>query len=445
MDRQQEHVLHVIEEKNVRFIRLWFTDVIGTLKSVSIATAELEEAFEEGIGFDGSAIGGLARVVESDMLACPDASTFSLMHLRDDDEIVARMFCDIRTRDGELARSHPRTVLKRALDKAADKGFTFFTHPEIEFYLFHRNDDPNQEFVPIDRSGYFDHSVRSVAPNFRRESIHRLESVGINVEFSHHEGGPGQNEIDLRSADALTMADNIMTFRALVQEVAISQGVFASFMPKPLIDAPGSGMHTHLSLFEGEKNSFFDPSGDYYLSSTARKFMAGLLAHSAEISAVTNQHINSYKRLWAGDEAPSHICWAHNNRSALVRVPAFRHTKPQSARIEYRAMDSAVNPYLAFAVILNAGLAGIEGNYDLPEECFDDVAELTDNERRALGIKPLPTNLESAIRVMSESELVADTMGEDAFEFYVKNKEQEWLAYRNQVTPVERMRFLPPA
>ena len=443
MDRQQEYVLRTIQEKDVRFVRLWFTDVIGTLKSVAIAPAELEEAFDEGIGFDGSSIEGLARVVEADMLAKPDASTFQILPGRSEDGIVGRLFCDITTRDGEPARSDPRSVLRRALERASAMGFGFYTHPEIEFYLFHPSNDPNSDFQPIDRAGYFDHSARSAAQDFRRDAVAALESMNIPVEFSHHESGPGQNEIDLRYADAMTMADSIMAFRTTIQEVAISHGMFASFMPKPLIDHPGSGMHTHMSLFEGDTNVFHDLSGTHLLSATARQFMAGLLDHASAISAITNQHVNSYKRLWAGDEAPSYICWGHNNRSALVRVPALRAGKPQSARIEYRAIDSAANPYLAFAVLLNAGLDGIERDLELPEEAFDDVAALTRNERRALGIRPLPKSLDDALDAMQESELVAQTLGEEAFSFVIRNKEQEWEGYRRQVTPYERDRFLP--
>lgn len=442
MDRQQDHVLRSIQENDVRFIRLWFTDVIGTLKSVAIAPAELEEAFDEGIGFDGSSIEGLARVVEADMLAHPDASTYQILPGTAEGGLVARMFCDITTRDGEPARSDPRSILRRALDRAADMGLSFYTHPEIEFYLFHPHDDPDVDFKPIDRAGYFDHSAQSIALDFRRDAVAALESMGIPVEFSHHEAGPGQNEIDLRYTDALSMADSIMAFRNIIQDVAISQGVFASFMPKPLINQPGSGMHTHMSLFEGDKNVFYDPSATYLLSATARKFMAGLLEHSRAISAITNQHVNSYKRLWAGDEAPSFVSWGHNNRSALVRVPTLRAGKPQSARIEYRAIDSATNPYLAFAVLLSAGLDGIERNLELPDEAFDDVMSLSRNERRALGIRSLPGNLEQALSLMHESELVAQTLGEEAFEYFLRNKENEWQAYRNQVTPFERERFL---
>lgn len=442
MDRQQDHVLRSIQENDVRFIRLWFTDVIGTLKSVAIAPAELEEAFDEGIGFDGSSIEGLARVVEADMLAHPDASTFQIIPGSGGDGLVGRMFCDITTRDGEPARSDPRSILRRALKRASDMGFSFYTHPEIEFYLFHPHTDPFVEYQPIDRAGYFDHSARSIALNFRRDAVAALESMNIPVEFSHHEAGPGQNEIDLRYTDALSMADNIMAFRTIIQDVAISQGVYASFMPKPLIDHPGNGMHTHMSLFEGDRNVFYDPSATYMLSTTARKFMAGLLHHSREITAITNQHVNSYKRLWAGDEAPSFVSWGHNNRSALVRVPALRAGKSQSARIEYRAIDSAANPYLAFAVLLTAGLDGIERNLELPEEALDDVSALTRNERRALGIRSLPGNLEQALSLMHESELVAQTLGEEAFEFFLRNKENEWRGYRNQVTPFERERYL---
>ncbi|MFC5369981.1 type I glutamate--ammonia ligase [Arcanobacterium bovis] len=443
MDRQQEHVLRVIEEKEVRFIRLWFTDVSGTLKSVAIAPAELENAFSEGIGFDGSAVQGLTRVHEADMVMRPDASTFQILPWYDDGEVVGRMFCDIYTPDGEPARSDPRAVLKRALARAAELGFTFHVHPEIEFYLMHPETDPNVEPKPIDNGSYFDNVSRSLARHFRSDAVKTLEDLGISVEFSHHEAGPGQNEIDLRVADALTMADDIMTFRVVIDQIALQQHVQASFMPKPLIEQPGNGMHTHFSLFEGERNAFFDPTGEFQLSKTARKFIAGLLHHAREITAITNQHVNSYKRLWEGFEAPAHIAWGKNNQSALIRIPALRSDKPKSARIEYRALDSAVNPYLAFAVILNAGLAGIENNYELPEAVDTDVSVLSARERRALGIEELPTSLSEALREMELSELVAWTLGEDAFDYFLRNKRKEWEKYRRQVTPFERSAFLP--
>ncbi|MDD9206474.1 type I glutamate--ammonia ligase [Georgenia sp. 10Sc9-8] len=443
MDKQQEYVLRAIEERDIRFIRLWFTDVLGILKSVAIAPAELEGAFEEGIGFDGSAIEGLARVYEADMVARPDPSTFQVLPWRGDHHGVARMFCDVLTPAGESARSDPRNVLKRTLEKAGDLGFTFYTHPEIEFYLFEQCDDDQAPLVPVDTAGYFDHVARGSGHDFRRRAITLLESMGISVEFSHHEAGPGQNEIDLRYADALSTADNLMTFRTVVKEVALQQGLMATFMPKPMIDAPGSGMHTHMSLFEGESNAFHDPAGEYQLSGTGRSFIAGLLRHSHEITAVTNQFVNSYKRLWGGGEAPSYVCWGHNNRSALVRVPMYKPDKGQSSRVEYRALDSAANPYLAYSVILAAGLKGIEEGYELPEEASDNVWALSPAERRALGIAPLPGSLSHALDIMESSELVAETLGEDVFEFFVRNKHQEWETYRAQVTPFERQRFIP--
>lgn len=442
MDRQQEFVLRTVEERDIRFIRLWFTDVLGILKSVAVAPAELEQAFSEGIGFDGSSIEGLTRVYEADMIAKPDPTTFQVLPWRGERHGTARMFCDLLTPDGEPSLADSRNVLKRTLAKASDRGFTFYTHPEVEFYLFNQVESPEAPLVPVDNGGYFDHLARGSTHDFRRAAITMLESMGISVEFSHHEAGPGQNEIDLRYADALTTADNLMTFRTVVKEVALEQGVFASFMPKPIADQPGSGMHTHLSLFEGDRNAFHEPGAQFELSKTARQFIAGLLVHAAEITAVTNQYVNSYKRLWGGSEAPSYVCWGHNNRSALVRVPMYKPGKGNSARVEYRALDSAANPYLAFAVLLAAGLKGIEEGYDLPEATGDDVWELTDRERRALGIAPLPQSLDDAIELMEGSELVAETLGEHVFDYVLRNKRQEWDAYRAQVTPYELRRFL---
>ncbi|UFU04861.1 type I glutamate--ammonia ligase [Ruania halotolerans] len=440
MDKQQEYVLRAIEERDVRFIRLWFTDVLGVLKSVAIAPAELEGAFIEGIGFDGSSIEGLSRVSESDLILRPDPSTFQILPWRGGKHGTARMFCDILTPDGEPSAADPRNVLKRSLAVAADAGFTFYTHPEIEFYLFKALESETDPLIPIDNAGYFDHVARGQGHDFRRAAITLLESMGISVEFSHHEAGPGQNEIDLRYADGLSTADNIMTFRSVVKEVSIEQGFTASFMPKPLAGQPGSGMHTHFSLFEGDSNAFYEPGGEYQLSTTGRAFIAGLLRHAAEITAVTNQFVNSYKRLWGGQEAPNYRCWGHNNRSALVRVPMYKPSKGQSARVEYRGLDAAANPYLAFAVLLRAGLKGVQDGYDLPEEAEDNVWELSDTERRALGIEPLPGSLNEAVAVMEKSELVAETLGEQVFTHFLANKRQEWTDYRAQVTPYELAR-----
>ncbi|MDQ4006861.1 MAG: glutamine synthetase family protein [Actinomycetota bacterium] len=444
MGKQEEFVLRALEERDVRFVRLWFTDVLGFLKSVAIAPAELEGAFNEGIGFDGSAIEGFARVYEADMLAKPDPATFQILPWRGEYPATARMFCDIVMPDGAPSYADPRYVLKRTLSRAADKGFTFYTHPEIEFFLFKNTPGGNSlDPVPVDRSGYFDHTAQGAGSDFRREAITMLESMGISVEFSHHEGAPGQQEIDLRYADALSTADNIMTFRVVVKEVALSQGLYASFMPKPFTEYAGSGMHTHMSLFEGDQNVFFEAGSEYHLSKTGRSFIAGLLHHAAEITAVTNQWVNSYKRMAAGGEAPSYICWGHNNRSALVRVPMYKPSKGQSTRIELRSIDTATNPYLAFAVMLAAGMKGIEEDYPLPPGAEDDVWGLTDRERRAMGIEPLPKNLDDAIGLMENSELVAETLGEQVFDFFLRNKRQEFDDYRRQVTNFEKERMLP--
>jgi glutamine synthetase len=447
MDRQQEFVLRTLEERDIRFVRLWFTDVLGTLKSVSVAPAELEAAFAEGIGFDGSAVEGFARIHESDMVAMPDPTSFQVFPFEGGTSgESARMFCDILLPDGSPSWADPRHVLRRALSRAADKGFTFYTHPEIEFFLLRDLPDDGAEPAPVDTGGYFDHTTHEVARDFRRQAVLALERIGISVEFSHHEVAPGQQEIDLRYADALTTADNIMTFRHVVKEVALSHGVRASFMPKPFTDQPGSGMHTHLSLFEGERNAFHDPGDPMKLSKVARAFIAGLLVHAREYTAVTNQWVNSYKRLFPQaladriTESPAYVCWGHLNRSALVRVPAYG--KPNSARVEIRSLDSACNPYLAFAVLLGAGLAGVENGYELPPGAEDDVWALSPAERRAAGYEPLPENLSEAIAVMSGSELVADVLGEHVFEYVLRNKRTEWEQYRREVTPYERRRYL---
>ncbi|HEU4811229.1 MAG TPA: glutamine synthetase, partial [Nocardioides sp.] len=353
------------------------------------------------------------------------------------------MFCDISLPDGSPSYADPRWVLKRTLSRAGDLGFTFYTHPEIEFYLFKDQPQPGVEPVPVDRSGYFDHTAQSMGADFRREAITMLESMGISVEFSHHEGGPGQQEIDLRYADALSTADNIMTFRTVIREVALSQGIWATFMPKPFTTHPGSGMHTHVSLFEGDTNAFFEAGSEYQLSKTGRQFIAGVLRHAPEITAVTNQWVNSYKRLAGGGEAPSYVCWGHNNRSAMIRVPMYKPNKGQSTRIEVRTLDAACNPYLAYAVVLAAGMKGIEEGYELPREAEDDVWSLTERERKNLGIEPLPRSLYDAIGIAENSELLAETLGEHVFDFFLRNKRAEWEEYRGQVSAFERDRMLP--
>jgi glutamine synthetase len=428
MSKQEDFVLRTIEERNIRFIRLWFTDVLGYLKSVAIAPAELANAFDEGIGFDGSAIEGFARTSESDMLAKPDPATFSILPWRTEAPGAARMFCDITLPNGQPSPADPRNVLRRTLNKAAEMGYTCYTHPEIEFFLFKAQPSPGQAPIPVDQGGYFDHTPAVVGHDFRRQSITLLEAMGISVEFSHHEGGPGQQEIDLRDADALSTADNIMTFRHVIKEVALEQGFYASFMPKPFTEHPGSGMHTHISLFEGEKNAFHDESAEFNLSPVGRSFIAGLLKHAPEITAITNQWVNSYKRLQGGGEAPALINWGQSDRGALIRIPQYKPNKENSTRIEFRSPDSAANPYLAYAVMLAAGLKGVEKKYVL---------------EKSVNPLPLPANLEEAISHMEKSELVRETLGEHVFEYVLLNKRAEWQDYRRQVSAYELDRYLP--
>jgi glutamine synthetase len=446
MERQQDYVLRTVEERGIRLVWLWFTDVLGFLKSFAVTSEELEQAFDEGIGFDGSAIEGFARVQESDMLARPDAGTFQIMPGGKDhpDGGVARMFCDIHSPDGRPFWGDPRFVLRRNLEKASERGFTFYVHPEMEFFLFKNSESPQ----PIDAGGYFDLTPLDATQDLRRDAINVLERMGIPVEFSHHEVAPSQHEIDLRHQDALTMADSVMTYRLVVKEMAAQRGMYATFMPKPRTDLPGSGMHTHMSLFEGDQNAFHDSSDEYHLSKVAKAFIAGLLVHAREITAVTNQWVNSYKRLitrvgFPVTEAPTFVCWGRHNRSALIRVPMYKPRKEQSTRIEFRSPDPACNPYLAFSVILCAGLKGIDEGYEMPPEATDNIYEMTEQERRARGITHLPDDLYEALREMESSELVAETLGEQVFEYLLRNKRAEWDGYKPYVSPYEVERYLP--
>ncbi len=439
MDRQAEYVLRTVEERGIRFIRLWFTDVQGFLKSVAINPAELEVAFSEGMTFDGSAIDGYARVQEADMVAKPDPATFQIIPWRPEQQ-VARMYCDILTPAGEPFEGDPRWVLKRNLRKAADLGFTFYVGPELEWFYF-EDSGPNPKV--LDRGGYFDLTPLDVAQEYRRRTINVLEQLGIPVESSHHEVAPSQHEIDLRYTDALTMADNVMTYRLAVKEVAIEHGIYATFMPKPLANHDGNGMHMHLSLFEGDRNAFYEAGSDLGLSKVAQSFIAGLIKHAPEITGITNQWVNSYKRLVTGFDAPLYLTWARNNQSALVRVPSAKAGKQASTRVEYRAPDSACNPYLAFSVLLAAGLTGIEQGYELPEEMPRNVYELTAAERAAAGIGTLPSNLAEALDRMEDSELVAGALGEHLFGWFLRNKRKEWDRYQRHVSQFELEEYLP--
>ena len=441
VEPQNEYVLRTVEERGVRLIRLWFTDVLGQLKSFAISPAELENAFEEGMHFDGSAINGFSRIQESDVLAIPDPNSFELLPWAEKNETTARMFCDVQNLDGSPFEGDPRQVLKRNLDRAKASGFSFYVAPEMEFFYF-SSGDPTQPLQPLDTGSYFDLTTADVASDLRKRTIDMLEAMGIPVEYSFHEDSPSQHEIDLRYTDALSMADNVMTFRLVVREIAQERGVYATFMPKPLAKVQGSGMHTHMSLFEGDTNAFYDPDDEYHLSKVGRGFIAGLLRHAPEITAVTNQLVNSYKRLIVGTEAPAHVSWARNNRSALVRVPVTKAGKESSVRIEYRSPDPACNPYLAYSLMLAAGLAGIENGYELPPEATVNVFKLTPEERAAEGMQPLPQSLSDALRVMEGSELVAEALGEHIFEWFLRNKRAEWMGYKTSVTPYELDRYL---
>ena len=439
MSKQSEYVLRTVEERGIRFVRLWFTDVQGFLKSVSISPTELEVAFEEGMTFDGSSIDGYARVQEADMLAQPDPSTFAVLPGRSEQQ-VARMFCDIYTPDGEPFSGDPRIVLKRNLERASEMGYTFYAAPELEFFYF-QDDGPVPQV--LDRGGYFDLTPLDVAQEYRTKTISALEQLGIPIEHSHHEVAPSQHEIIARYTDALTMADNIMTSRLTVKEIALQSGIYATFMPKPLEDYDGSGMHLHLSLFEGDVNAFHEPGTQGSLSKVGQAFIAGLLRHAAELTAVTNQWVNSYKRLVAGFDAPIYISWARNNQSSLVRVPSVKKGKPSSVRVEYRAADAACNPYLALSVILAAGLAGIREGYELPPEVAADVKRLTAAERAAAGAKRLPETLSEALDLLEQSDLVVEALGEHVFDWFLRNKRAEWDRYQHHVSHFELDTYLP--
>lgn len=438
LSQEAEYVLKTVKERNIRFIRLWFTDVLGFLKSFAITPAELEGALTEGMGFDGSSIDGFTRIEESDMIAKPDPNTFSIIPWRPESHGVARMFCDIYNPDGTPFEGDPRNVLKRNLKRAADLGYTMYVGPELEFFYF-----KNAKSTEIlDEGGYFDLTPLDVATDLRRNTIFALEAMGVSVEYSHHEVAPSQHEIDLRYSDALSMADNVMTYRLAVKEVAQEAGIYATFMPKPLAGENGSGMHTHQSLFKGDSNAFYDGGDQYHLSSDGKSYIAGLLKHAREITPVLNQWVNSYKRLVPGYEAPVYICWARRNRSALVRVPMYKPGKEVATRVELRSADPACNPYLAFSVMLAAGLEGIEKGYDLAPEATDNIYDMTESERRSAGIDNLPEDLHEAIEVAESSDILKKALGEHVLEFFVRNKKAEWDEFKAQVSPWELDKYL---
>jgi glutamine synthetase len=437
----KEYVLKEVRDKNVKFIRMWFTDVLGFLKSFSISPEELEGAFDEGMGFDGSSIEGFARIEESDMVAKPDPSTFVLLPWRASGGMnVARMFCDILKPDGTPYEGDPRYALKRNLKKAADLGLTYYVGPELEYFYF-KSSTGYPEI--LDHGGYFDLTPLDVASDLRRDTILALDQMGIKVEYSHHEVAPSQHEIDLRYTDGLKMADIAMTYRLTVKEVAMKHGVYATFMPKPLFGQNGSGMHCHQSLFKGSENAFFSSSDKYYLSEMGKHYIAGLLTHARELSLVVAQWVNSYKRLVPGYEAPVYISWARRNRSALIRVPMYKPGKSQATRLEFRCPDPACNPYMTFAVMLAAGLKGVEGKYKLPEPVEEDIFEMSEKERKEKGINSLPGSLGEAIAVTEQSAVVREALGDHIFEKFLSNKRIEWDRYRTHVSQYELEKYLP--
>jgi glutamine synthetase len=435
----EQDVLNVVKDTEVSFIQFWFTDVLGILKSFAVTPSELEEGLTEGMGFDGSSIQGFARIQESDMIAKPEPTTFQFLPWRPGDKPVARMFCDILEPDGTPYAADPRYVLRRVLKKAADKGYTYYVGPELEYFYFASNEEPKI----IDRGGYFDTRPLDMGGDLRRETIFALQDMGVQIEYSHHEVAPSQHEIDMRYDEGLRMADKTMTLRIVVKEIARQHGLYATFMPKPLFGENGSGMHTHQSLFQGKKNAFFDANDRYHLSEVGKCYIAGIMRHAREMAAVTNQWVNSYKRLVPGYEAPVYVSWARRNRSAMVRVPMYKPGKEVATRIEFRSPDPACNPYLAFAVMLAAGMRGIEENYSLPEPIEEDIYEMDETAREKAGIDSLPGNLFEAIKEVEKSDLVRETLGDHIFSKFVENKKIEWDQYRTHVSQYEIDKYLP--
>jgi glutamine synthetase len=438
-EEAKEYVLKNAKDRDVKFIRLWFTDILGVLKNFALPVEQLESALNDGVGFDGSSIQGFARIDESDMICIPDPNTFQLLPWRPQEHAsVARMFCDIVKPDRKPLEADPRYVLKMNLKRAADMGYIYYVGPELEYFYF--KDNKGTDF--LDEGGYFD-IMPDAATDLRRETVLMLEKMGIAVDKSHHEVAVSQHEIDMQYCDALTMADNVMTYRLIVKQVAEKNGVYATFMPKPVYGINGSGMHVHQSLFKGSRNAFFDENAPFHLSKIALSFLAGLLKYAPEFTAVTSQWVNSYKRLVPGYEAPVYLSWARRNRSDLIRVPQYEIGKENATRFEIRSPDPACNPYLCFSVLLAAGLQGIEEGLQAPEPVEENVFHMSEEERKKRGIGTLPSNLGEAISLAENSKLVRKALGDMVFEAFIKNKKIEWEKYRGQVTDYEKKTYLP--
>lgn len=438
-DITNDSILKTVKDKNIGSVQMWFTDVLGVLKGFAITPTELEEALYEGMGFDGSSIHGFARIEESDLIAKPDISTFQILPWRNNDLLEARVFCDVLEPGGAPYEGDPRYVLKRLMKKLTEDGLTYYVGPELEFFYF--KDDKSVQ--TLDHAGYFDSIPLDIGHKYRRETVEALHALGIRVEYEHHEVGHSQHEIDLRYDQALKMADTAMTYRVVVKEVARRNGCYATFMPKPIFGQNGSGMHVHQSLFEGDKNKFFDAKMEFTLSDMARHYIAGLMRHAPEITAICNQWVNSYKRLVPGYEAPVYISWARRNRSALIRVPMYKPGKEKATRIEFRSPDPSCNPYLAFAVMLGAGLEGIKNKYELPAPVEEDIFKMSKSQREKLGIRELPDSLYSALLEVEKSELVKNVLGDHIFEKFIENKKIEWDRFRIHVSQYEIDEYLP--
>ena len=438
-EKNKEYVLKTTRDRDIKLISLWFTDILGFLKSFYITPQELEDALVDGAGFDGSSIEGFARIDESDMVALPDPKTFQILPWSLPQYPVARMFCDILKPGGQVFEGDPRYILKRNIKRATDIGYIFNVGPELEYFYFKSTGVTET----LDEGGYFDLTPPDMGSDIRLKTMLTLEQMGITVQRSQHEAATSQHEIDLLYADALTMADNVMTSRLVIKEIAQKHGVYATFMPKPIFGINGTGMHVHMSLFKGNRNAFFDKNDPYYLSKIARQFVAGLLKHAPEIASVVSQWVNSYKRLVPGYEAPVYLSWARRNRSDMIRVPEYQPGKEKTTRIEFRAPDPACNPYLAFGVMLAAGLEGIEKQYKLADPIEENVYEMSPEERARRKIDALPMNLFEAISLTEKSRLVRKALGDHLFDSFIKNKKIEWDQYRIQVTEYELKRYLP--
>jgi len=437
--KTKEDILRIMSDANVNYVRLNFTDILGRMKGMTITGSEIETILSNGQGFDGSSIEGFVRIEESDLVAIPDLRTFRIIPWDIGGERSAMMFCDIQTPDGKPYEGDPRWVLQKILNKISDKGWTFYTGPELEYFYFSSDSSPDI----LDQGGYFDYGSADIGTQLRKRTSALLEQMDIPVECSHHEVAPSQQEIDLKYQEALMMADFVQIYKFVVKEIALQNDVYASFMPKPIFGQNGSGMHTHMSLFENGKNLFYDPDSPNHLSDIAKKFLAGILRHIKEFALVTNQWVNSYKRLVVGYEAPVYISWGTRNRSSLIRVPEFKAGHEKSTRIELRSPDPACNPYLAFSVMLASGLKGIENNYELPDAVEKNIFLMSAEDRRKVNIDALPDSLENAIREMANSKHMKETLGEHVFSTLLDNKRVEWDTYRSRVTDYEMEKYLP--